>query len=232
MKELFAAGAHFGYSRARRHPSLKERIFGFKNNTAIIDLEQTALALEAAKEFLEGLAAEGKVVVWVGTKSEATPAVARAAAETGMPAVTERWIGGTFTNFTEIRRRIDRLEDLKQKREAGELSVYTKRERAGIDKEIANLERYFSSFVSLKKLPAAIIVVDSGHEHIAVREAAQHHIPVVALANSDCDISAVTYPIIGNDASRTAISYIVGELAAAFKKGQDRVAAPAETPAA
>ena len=162
VEELFRCGAHYGYSRSRRHASVKPYIYGFKNRSAIIDLEQTLIALERAKTFLKETAAGGKQLLLVGTKPEASSAIESAARKLGMPYVETLWIGGTLTNFPEIRRRIDRLIALKGERETGSFRVYTKRERAKLEKEIQDLERYFSSLVLLTKMPGAILGLDSG----------------------------------------------------------------------
>jgi small subunit ribosomal protein S2 len=134
-----------------------------------------------------------------------------------MPFVDGRWIGGTLTNYPEIRRRVEKLEKLTVEREKGELAKYTKKERLLIDREISNLEYMFSGIVSLKGMPSALIVVDPKKEHIAVKEAQDKGIPVVAIAGSDCDLTEVTYAIVGNDASQTSIAYFMSEIVKAYK---------------
>lgn len=226
IEELFQCGAHYGYSRSRRHASVKPFIYGFKNRSAIIDLEQTIMALERAKTFLKEVAVSGRQFLLVGTKPEASLSIESAALRLKMPYVTTRWIGGTFTNFIEIRRRIDRLIDLKGERETGGFSVYTKRERAKIEKEIFDLERYFSSLVPLTKLPGAILVIDSGAEKIAVAEARIVGVPIIGLSSTDCDLGLVDYPIVGNDGRTQSIEYFVNALTAAYESGQVLVAPP------
>jgi len=227
VEELFRCGAHYGHSRSRRHASVKPFIYGFKNRSAIIDLGQTLVALEQAKTFLKAVAASGQQLLLVGTKPEASSAIESAAMRLGMPYVTSRWIGGTLTNFTEIRRRIDRLAALKSERETGGFDVYTKRERAKLEKEIQDLGRYFSSLVALAKMPGAILVIDSGAEAIAVAEARRMGVPIVSLSNTDCDLTLVDHPIVGNDGSVQSIAYFVTALASAYESGK----VPAETPA-
>lgn len=216
---MFKAGAHFAYSRSRRHPSAKPFIFGTKNRVEIFDLEKTQDALESAKEFIRQIASTGKQVLFVGGKSEAREIVKNTAQTLGMPYVAGRWIGGTFTNFSEIRKRIEKMETLNSQKEKGELSKYTKKERLLIDREISNLEHYFSGLVSMKELPKAIFVIDQKRENIAVDEAKKSGIPVVSLSGSDCDLTEVAYPIPGNDSSLSSITFFVNEIAAAFKDG-------------
>ncbi|MBU6370965.1 MAG: 30S ribosomal protein S2 [Patescibacteria group bacterium] len=216
---MFAAGAHFGYQRSRRNPSVTQFVFGTKNKSDIIDLEKTAEQLEKAKKFIESIAKSGKQVLFVGGKSEAREAVKSAALSLNMPFVAGRWIGGTLTNAPEIKKRIAKFEDLEKQKEKGELSKYTKKERLLIDKEIADLERMFSGIVSMKELPKAMFVIDPKKESIAVAEAEKTGVPVVALANTDCDISNIDYPIVGNDAAVTSIASFVSEIAKAYKAG-------------
>ncbi len=231
VEELFRAGVHYGQSRSRRHASVKPFIYGFKNRSAIIDLGQTLIALEQAKTFLKEVAASGQQLLLVGTKPEAVSAIAGAAVKLGMPYVTTRWIGGTLTNFTEIRRRIDRLATLKSERETGGFDVYTKRERAKLEKEVQDLERYFSSLAALTKMPGAILVIDSRAEAIAVAEARRMGVPIVSLSNTDCDLVLVDHPIVGNDGSIQSIEYFVNALAVAYESGKVLAETPTPVPA-
>jgi len=139
-----------------------------------------------------------------------------------MPYVDGRWIGGTLTNFTQVRKRIDRYEKLISDKEKGELSKYTKRERMLIDKEIASLEKMFLGIVSMKKMPDAMFVIDPRHEKNAMKEAEDMNIPVVALAGSDCNISQVKYPIVGNDSSKNSVRFFVEEITAAYHSGKKK----------
>jgi len=220
IDSLFKAGAHFGYSKTRRHPSIATFIFGVKNKVEIINLEKTEELLEKALNFISTLAKEGKQVLFVGGKNEARNALRFAAESAGMPFVDGRWIGGTLTNFPEIKKRLNKLEDLTKQKEKGELSKYTKKERLMIDREIANLDRFFSGIVSMKDLPKALVVVDSKKEEIAVTEAQKMNIPVVALCGTDCDISQIKYPIVANDSSVSSITFLINEIAKAYKKGK------------
>jgi small subunit ribosomal protein S2 len=214
---MFSAGAHFGLGRSRRHPTISTFIFGTKNSTDIFDLEKTQPLLEKAKAFVAALAAEGKVILFVGGKKEAAAAVRMSAQSLNLPYVDGRWIGGTLTNFGQIRKRIERYEKLTSDREKGELLKYTKRERMLLDKEIASLEKMFLGIISLKKQPDAIFMIDPRHEKIAVKEATDMNVPLIALASSDCDISDIKYPIVGNDAAKSSIQFFVEEVARAYQ---------------
>lgn len=219
IDSMFEAGAHIAYTRSRRHPSQKSNIFGVKNRTEIFDLEKTEPALKKAEDAARALGKSRGQLLVVGTKFEARALVIAEATATGLPYVSERWLGGTLTNFTEIKKRLARLEDLTSRREKKQLGMYTKKERLGFDKEIDKLNRFFAGIVNLKGLPGGLFVIDSREESTAVDEARQLNIPVIALTGSDCDISRVTYPIPANDASRASIGFIMKRILAAYNDG-------------
>lgn len=220
ISEMFAVGAHFGFSRSRRHPSVKDFIFGYKNRTAVIDLEKTAEQLAKAEKFVEELGRSGKTIIFVGSKSEARDAIRNGADRINMPYVIERWIGGSFTNFKSIKKRIERLKFLKEEETTGGLSKYTKKERNVILKELSDLKRYFESIEDMERIPGAMFVIDPKEEEIAVVEASKVNIPVVALANCDCDLSVVKYPVVANDGSKASVKYFVDRIVAAYEKGK------------
>ena len=220
IDSMFKAGTHFGFSRSRRHPTVTPYIFGVKNKVEIFDLEKTSVLLNEAKKFVASVAAEGKQIVLVGGKHEARAAIRAAALSINMPFVEDRWVGGTFTNFKEVRKRIDKLEKLEDQREKGELVKYTKKERLMIDREIDRLSHLFSGIASIKEMPKAVFVVDPREEINAVKEAQDMGIPVIALAGSDCDISGIDYPIVGNDASQESIRFFVNEIVKAYEEGK------------
>lgn len=220
IESMFKAGAHFAFSKSRRHPTTAPFIFGSKNKVEVFDLEKTHVLLATAKEFVKALGKEGKTILFVGGKSEARKAIKFGAMATNMPFVDGRWIGGSLTNFPEIRKRIEKFERLTGEREKGELTKYTKKERLLIDREIANLDRFFSGIVSMKAMPAALFVIDSKKEKNAVKEALDKNIPVIALLGSDCDLKEVKYPVVGNDASQTSIQFFVNEIVAAYEAGK------------
>lgn len=231
IEKLFSVGAHFGLIRSRRHPTAAPFIYGAKNKIEIFDLEKVNKALQTAKEFLKKAISAGGTVLFVGTKNEARGPIEDGARSALMPYVSDRWLGGTLTNFTEIRKRVMRLEDLVNQKEKGELSKYTKKERLLIDREIATLDKFFSGLTLLKGLPKALFVIDSRHENIAVREASRLGIPVVSLSSSDCNFWEVEYPIPGNDASKTSIRFFVNEIVNAIEEGKKHASAPNEAKA-
>lgn len=216
IEKLFAVGAHFGYSPSRRHPSVAPFIYGQKGGTELFDLEKTAACLESALAFVKSLAAERKVILFVGGKAEARGPLKRVAERLALPYVASRWIGGTLTNFGEIKRRLARLSDLSDMREKGELAKFTKRERLLIDREITDLDAMFGGLRGMSKLPDALVIVDPREQEGAAREAKQFGIPVIALMNSDCDRSLVTYPIPGNDASVDNITFVLDSIGQAY----------------
>ena len=218
-KELFTVGAHFGYSKTRRHPSMQKFLFAKKNKVDIIDIEQTTTLLEEAAAYMKTLGARNKIVVFVGAKPEAKVAVQNQAESLGMPYVITRWVGGILTNFGEIKKRLNRLEELRTARANGDLQKkYTKKEQLLIVREIEKMETLFSGLVSLKGLPDALFIVDPKKEVNAVLEAKRLGIPVIAIANTDCDISNIDYPIVANDSSRASIEFIVKFLTDAYKQ--------------
>lgn len=221
IDRMFSVGAHFGYSKARRHPSARPFIFGSKNRVEIIDLEKTSQMLADAKEFVKDLGSKGGTLLFVGGKNEAKTIVKNAAESINMPYVAGRWIGGTITNFPEIKKRIARLESLREQRDKGTLAEkYNKKELLLISREITKLESFYGGLIEMKDLlPKVIFVVDSKHEDIAVREAKVKNIPIVGLLNSDCDLDMVDYPVIANDATSASISLFVDEIVASYKEG-------------
>ncbi len=220
VARLFAAGAHFAQMKSRRHPSMKPFIVGAKQKVEIFDLAITDEQLAKAKQAIAALALAGKTVLFVGGKQEATEAVKATAKRLNQPYVAGRWLGGTISNFVEIKKRIDRLADLLAKRESGELAkLYTKLERLYIDREITRLETRLDGITELSKRPDALVVVDTKSEAHAVREANRAGIPIIAIMSSDCDVTDAAYPIVTNDASRTTVTLILNELAEAFQSG-------------
>lgn len=220
VEAMFKVGAHYGFIKSRRHPTVKPFIFGVKNRVEIFDLEKTSAQLEAAIEFVKKVAASGKQVVFIGSKSEARQAVKEAADRIAQPYVAGRWIGGTFTNFEVIRKRVEKLLDLTAKKEKNELTKYTKKERLMIDREIEKLNDLFGGITSMNHLPGAIFIVDPKKEHIAVAEAVHRNIPIVALSGADCDVSNITYPVVANDASIDSVAFIADKISAAYAEGK------------
>lgn len=219
IEQLFSVGAHYGYTRSRRHPSMSPFIFGTKNRVEIFDLEQVSELLDKAKEYVYKLGQEKKIILFASSKHEARGVIKDMALSIDMPYVAGRWIGGTLTNFSEIKKRTDRLRELREGRDKGTFEKYTKREQLEFDREIIDLEAYFIGIVNMKELPTALFVVDTRHERVAIAEARKMNIPVIAVLNSDCDLGDATYPIVANDAALASISFFVKDVVAAYKDG-------------
>ncbi len=216
-ESLSQAGLQYGYSRTRRHPSVKPFIEGNYNSVDFINLEKTKEQLESAIDFLSGMKNAGRVILFVGVKPEIRQLVKEVALSVNAPYVTERFIGGTLTNFPQIKKRIDKLHDLLKKKESGELSVYTKKEQLLIQRDIDRLDRDFGGISSLTNLPHAIVMIDSRHEDMCLKEAKRLHIPVVALSNTDCTIEGIDYPIVGNDGSVSSVRFVLEAMKSALQ---------------
>lgn len=224
---LFSVGAHFGFTKSRRHPSVVPYLFGNKQGTDIIDLEKTSALLDTAKAVIEEAGKTGKVVLFVGTKEEITETVKKHALLSEMPYVVNRWIGGMLTNFSEIRKRIARLHELTEQGESGELErKYTKKERVVIGRELTKLNTNFGGIKVLEKIPSLLVVVDPRHDAIAVREALDLGIPVIGISSSDTDIRKITHPIVVNDALQASVSLILDELVKAHLEGKAQYTVP------
>ncbi len=223
IDELFSAGVHYGYSRSKRHPSMKKALYGVKNNKEIIDLGKTVEALAAVEKFVIELAKEGKKILFVGSKNQIRDITEQQAQRIDMPYVKNRWIGGMLTNFSEIKKRMLRLKELTEKKEKGELGMYTKKERIMIDREVERLDRNFGGAVSITDVfPAAMLVVDPKKEEIAVNEALSVNIPIIAIANSDCDIDDIDYPIPANDSARASVELLTKRVVEAYRGAQKK----------
>lgn len=219
IEAMFKAGAHFGYSRARRHSSVRAHLYGAKNGVDIIDLEETVKMLETAKEKMRELGKSGKSVLFVGTKQEVRPIIEAIAKSLNMPYVTERWVGGALTNWPEIKKRTNRLKELTDKFAKGELEKYTKKERLLFEREMAKLSIEFGGLLGLEGTPGALVIVDPRQEHIAVSEANKMKIQTIALLNSDCNKNEITYPILGNDSALESVKFFLGALQDALTEG-------------
>lgn len=222
IEKMFSAGAHYGYSKSKRHPSVSQYIYATKNNTDIIDLEKTSVLLDSVLEFVEKLGSQNKTILFVGTKPEAKEAIKNMAEALDMPYVNERWIGGTISNFTEIKKRIAELEKYRKEVADGTLAKYTKKERVVLSKKMDRLDRYYSGLIGLKKAPDVIFIIDPKAEDIACTEAIKAGIEVIALANSDTNIKKIAYPLVGNDASIPSILFFTNLITSAYRNGQKK----------
>ena len=217
VEDMFAVGAHYGYSKTRRNPSMSPYIYTTKNRTDIIDLEKTSILLDSAREFVKTLGSRNKVLLFVGTKPEAKEIIKNVAEALNMPYVNERWIGGTLSNFTEIKKRIAELENYRKENKEGGLEKYTKKERVVMAKKMERLARYYSGLVGLKKLPDALFIVDAKAESIAQTESFKSNVPVVALLNSDSNLKNIDYPIVCNDTGIPSIKLFTEVISNSYK---------------
>ncbi|MEK7642461.1 MAG: 30S ribosomal protein S2 [Patescibacteria group bacterium] len=218
LDEFFNVGAHYGFSKTRRHPSAEKFIFGSKNRVDLFDLEKTQEALEKALDFASSIIKNNGTILFVGGKSEAKQIVEKYAKKVGAPYVAGRWIGGTLTNWDQIRKRVDTMLDLLMQKEKGELAKYTKKERLLIDRDIEKLQKMFGGITTMTVVPKALFIVDPRYEDTALREAKRLNIPIVALCGSDNNMNLVDYPIPGNDSNRASIEFFVNKLAESYNK--------------
>jgi small subunit ribosomal protein S2 len=218
-EEMFRVGVHYGYSKSRRHPSTTPYIFTSKNGVDIINIEKTEELLNKALENISKLAASGKTILFIGTKPEARQQVIETALALNMPYVSERWVGGSLTNFPEIKKRIVKLLDLRDQKEKKELDKYTKKEKLLIDREMEDMTKNFQGLTGITRTPDAVFVVDPKKEHIAVTEARKMNLPVIALMNTDCNLKQIQFPIVANDASVSSITFFLNKIKEAYTKG-------------
>lgn len=220
IERLFEVGAHFGFTKSRRHPTVRPFIFGTKNRTDIFDLEKTVVLLDDAKSALTEAGKNGKKLLCVATKDEASKLMRERAERHELPYVTNRWIGGMLTNWNEIKKRLARLAELTAEATSGELErKYTKKERVVLGREKDKLTFNFGGIRDLEKTPDIMLVVDPRHDAIAVAEARELGIPVVAIMSSDNNMAKVTHPVLVNDALQASIAFVLDELIAAYMKG-------------
>lgn len=212
IEELTKAGLFVGHRKSSTHPKMKPYISGEKNTIHVIDLEETARHLKKALEAIKKIVSEEKVLLLVGTKIQAKELVKETALECNFPYVNERWLGGTITNFSVIKKRIDHYKELERKKASGELEKYTKKERLEIDREIERLRVKFEGIKNLEKVPDALFILDIKKDITAVKEARRKGIPVFGLADTNDDPSLLDYPIPGNNDAISSITYILNKL--------------------
>ncbi len=220
MKQLLEAGVHFGHQTRRWNPKMRDYIFGERNGIYIVDLQQTLERIDEAYRFVRDLAADGEQVLFVGTKKQAQEPVQRHAGRSGMPYVNFRWLGGMLTNFQTIKKRVDRMIDLEQRRREGEFELMPKREALRHSRELDKLHRYLDGIRNLDSLPSAVFVIDTNKEEIAVREANKLKIPVVAIVDTNCDPDMVDHVIPGNDDAIRSATLMCRIIADAVDEGR------------
>ena len=219
MKQLLEAGVHFGHQTRRWNPKMAEYIFTERNGIYIIDLQKTVKKLDEAYMFVRDLAANGENVLFVGTKKQAAESIREEAERAGAYYVNARWLGGMLTNFKTIRRRIDRLAQLRKMQEDGTFERLPKKEVVKLELEIEKLEKFMGGIKDMNKLPGALFIVDPRKEHIAVAEAHKLGIPIVAIVDTNCDPDEIDYVIPGNDDAIRAVRLIASTMADAIIEG-------------
>lgn len=220
MKQLLEAGVHFGHQTRRWNPKMAEYIFTERNGIYIIDLQKTVKKIEEAYYFVRDIAAEGGTVLFVGTKKQAQDAIREEAERTGMYYVNARWLGGMLTNFKTIKKRIDRLYQLKKMNEDGTMELLPKKEVLKLNLEEERLEKFLGGIKEMKDIPSALFVVDPRKEKNAIAEAHKLGIPVIAIVDTNCDPEEADYPIPGNDDAIRAVKLIVSTIGNAILEGK------------
>lgn len=221
MKQLLEAGVHFGHQTRRWNPKMAAYIFTERNGIYIIDLQKTVKKLEEAYNFVRDLAMDGKNVLFVGTKKQAQDSIREEAQRAGAYYVNARWLGGMLTNFETIRRRIDRLRQLRKMEEDGTFELLPKKEVIKLRHEIEKLEKFLGGIEGMKEYPGALFIVDPRKERIAVSEAKNLGIPIVAIVDTNCDPDEIDYVIPGNDDAIRAVKLIAGAMANAIIEGRE-----------
>ncbi|NOY23737.1 MAG: 30S ribosomal protein S2 [Acidobacteria bacterium] len=220
MKELLEAGVHFGHQTRRWNPKMKKYIFGSRNGIYIIDLQKTMKLFRETASFITDSATKGKNVLFVGTKRQAQESI-ESVGQYGIPFVNQRWLGGTLTNFSTIKKSIDKLNDLEKLLESEEIEHYSKKDRYGLERKRIKLMKLFRGLKELKKVPDIMFVIDPRREKIAVQEARIMNVPVVAVVDTNCDPDVIDWVIPGNDDAIRAIKLFVNKMVQAIKEGQD-----------
>ena len=220
MKELLEAGVHFGHQTRRWNPKMKEYIFGERNGIHIIDLQKTLKMFREASRFVSDISAQGRTVLFVGTKRQAQEAIAEEAKRCGAFFVNHRWLGGTLTNWSTLQKSIKRLKLLKAMTEDGRMAQLSKKERARLDREMKHLQQNLEGIENMAQLPDTMFVIDSNAEEIAVKEARRMGIPVVSVVDTNCDPDMVDWIIPGNDDALRAIRLFTTKIADSVAEGR------------
>jgi small subunit ribosomal protein S2 len=230
LKQLLEAGVHFGHQTSRWNPKMKRYIFTARNGIHIIDLQQTVKLLDDASTWVKEVVGGGRMVLFIGTKKQAQESIELEARRSGMPFVNHRWMGGMLTNFTVMRRQIDRLNSLRAIRNNGGFTG-SKKAITQLEEEYQRLERFFGGMAEMKRLPGAVYVVDPRKEHIAITEARKLGIPIVAITDSNCDPDEIDHVIPGNDDAIRAVKLITSKIADAALEARQLIS-PEELAAA
>ncbi len=222
IKKLLEAGVHFGHKTSKWNPKMKKFIFGERSKIYIIDLEKVEECLNKARDFLLDITSKGEIVLFVGTKKQAQEVVLQEALRAGMYYVTDRWPGGLLTNFSTVKKSINRLKEIEKMKVDGTYSKFTKKEVAQLEKELAKLKKNFAGIVQMERLPKAIFVVDTKKEDTAIKEAVKLKIPIIGFIDTNSDPDKIDYPIPGNDDATKSIRIITSLVADAAIEGRKR----------
>lgn len=220
---MIDAGLHFGHKVSKCHPKMKKFLLGVRNTIHIIDIDKTADKFEEALDFIKEVISEGEILMIVGTKVQAKSLVKEIAEKYDLPYVSERWLGGTFTNIKVIKKRTNYFKDLEEQKKNKELEKYTKKERVKIDRELKNLERKFGGIRNLEKIPKAILILDIKKDEAAVKEAKRKGVKIVGIVDTNIDPDLVDYPIFANDDALSSIEYILERVDKAIEDGRKEV---------
>ena len=229
LVDLLEAGAHFGHETSKWNPKMKKYIFTVRNHVHVLDLQETLKSLETAAAFASGIAARGGLVLFVGTKRQARNIVKEQAERCGMPFITTRWLGGTFTNFETILKSITKMETLRNLLASPDAETLTKKERSVIKNEIKGLEEVLQGLKELRKLPGAVFLVGAHNEKIAAKEALRRKVPTIAMVDTNANPEDIDYPIPANDDAVRSLEIVVKTIADAIIEGKRSVAVPDAT---
>jgi small subunit ribosomal protein S2 len=224
LKELLEAGVHFGHQTKKRNPKMKKYIYNERNGIHIIDLQQTIKLFDEASRFMSNIAAQGKTVLFVGTKKQAQDAIAEEAERAGMPYVNQRWLGGLLTNFTTLKKSMKKFKELQKMKLDGDFEHFSKKDASKLEKKYKKMDKLFQGIKDMETLPEALFVIDPRKEDIAVGEAKKLGVPVVAVVDTNCDPDQIDYVIPGNDDAIRAIKLFASRISEAVIEGKNQFA--------
>jgi len=224
LKELLEAGVHFGHQTKKRNPKMKKYIYNERNGIHIIDLQQTIKLFDEASRFISNTSAQGKTILFAGTKKQAQDAIAEEAERCGMPYVNQRWLGGLLTNFTTLKKSMKKFKELEKMKLDGDFEHFSKKDAAKLEKKFKKMDKLFSGIKDMENIPDALFVIDPRKENIAVSEAKKLNIPVVAVVDTNCDPEMIDHVIPGNDDAIRAIKLFASRIADAVSEGKNQFA--------
>jgi small subunit ribosomal protein S2 len=225
LKELLEAGVHFGHQTKKRNPKMKKYIYNERNGIHIIDLQQTIKLFDEASRYMSNVAAQGKMILFVGTKKQAQDAIAEEAARAGMPYVNQRWLGGLLTNFATLKKSMKKFKDLEKMKLDGDFEHFSKKDASRLEKKYKKMEKLFSGIKDMENPPDVLFIIDPRKEAIAVSESKKLNVPVVAVVDTNCDPDLINYVVPGNDDAIRAIKLFASRISDAILEGKNQFAA-------